>query len=83
MIRVYGMEICPDCLEAKERLLLAGIDFEFLDFADSTANLKEFLKLREDNPLFDEVRRQGNIGIPCFVLPSGQATLEISDFLKD
>ena len=29
MIRVYGMEICPDCLEAKEQLLLAGIDFEF------------------------------------------------------
>ena len=83
MIRVYGMEICPDCLEAKEqRLLLAGIDFEFLDFADSTENLKEFLKLREANPLFDEVRRQGNIGIPCFVLPSGEATLQIADILQ-
>lgn len=48
MIRVYGMEICPDCLEAKEQLLLAGVDFEFLDFADSTANLKEFLTLRKE-----------------------------------
>lgn len=82
MIRVYGMEICPDCLEAKEQLLLAGVDFEFLDFADSTANLKKFLKLREGNPLFDEARRQGNIGIPCFVLPSGEATLQIADILQ-
>ena len=45
MIKLYGMHICPDCEQAREQLLFAGVDFEFLDFADSTANLKEFLKI--------------------------------------
>lgn len=64
MIRVYGMEIGPDCLEAKEqRLLLAGIDFEFLDFADSTENLKEFLKLRKQTRFS---MRCGGRGISAF-----------------
>ena len=82
MIKLYGMYICPDCVEAKERLLYAGVEFEFLDFADSTANLKEFLKIRDENALFDAVREQGGIGIPCFVLPSGKVTLQIEEVLS-
>ncbi len=81
MVKLYGMHICPDCVEAKERLLFAGVDFEFLDFADSTANLKEFLKIRDASTLFDAARREGGIGIPCFVLPSGEVTLSVEDVL--
>ncbi len=82
MIKLYGMHICPDCEQAREQLLFAGVDFEFLDFADSTANLKEFLKIRDTSPLFEEVRREGKIGIPCFVLPCGEVTLELGRALK-
>ncbi len=82
MIKLYGMHICPDCEQAREQLLSAGVDFEFLDFADSTANLKEFLKIRDTSPLFEEVRREGKIGIPCFVLPCGEVTLELGRALE-
>ena len=81
MIRLYGMQICPDCAEAREALLAARVDFAFLDFADATQNLKEFLKIRESSPLFDAVRREGGIGIPCFVLPDGSVSLELQDAL--
>ena len=83
MIKLYGMHICPDCEQAREQLLFAGVDFEFLDFADSTANLKEFLKIRDTSPLFEEVRREGKIGIPCFVREDGSITLEAADVLKE
>jgi len=33
--------------------------------------LKEFLKLRDENPLFDEIKREGKIGIPCIVWDDG------------
>lgn len=82
MIQLYGMQICPDCAEAREQLLAAGVDFAFLDFADATQNLKDFLKIREGNPLFDAAREAGGIGIPCFVLPDGSVSLELKDALR-
>ena len=75
MLKVYGMKICPDTVECLEALTKAGIEFEYLDFADKTANLKEFLKLRDSSPLFDAVRQEGNIGIPCIQREDGSITL--------
>ena len=37
---------------------------------------KEFLSIREGNPLFDEVREAGGIGIPCILRPDGSITLD-------
>ena len=75
MLKVFGMKICPDTVECLEALTKAGIQFEYLDFADKTANLKAFLKLRDDSPLFDAVRQEGNIGIPCIQREDGSITL--------
>ena len=33
------------------------------------------LRLRDNNPLFDECKRTGSIGIPCFLLEDGTVTL--------
>ena len=44
--------------------------------------IKEFLKIRDTSPLFEEVRREGKIGIPCFVLPCGEVTLELGRALE-
>ena len=76
MLKVYGMRICPDTVACCDALTRAGVEYEFLDFAEKTANLKEFLQLREGNPLFDNARKAGNIGIPCIVREDGSATLD-------
>ena len=71
MLKVYGMKICPDTVECCEALTRAGVEYEFLDFAEKTANLKAFLKLRDSSPLFDSVRQEGGIGIPCIQREDG------------
>ena len=38
-------------------------------------NLKAFLKLRDNNAIFDEAKSMGAAGIPCFVLEDGRVTL--------
>ena len=36
------------------------------------ANLKSFLKLRDNRPEFDEIKKRGSIGIPCTVINGGE-----------
>ena len=40
MLKVYGMKICPDTVECCEALTRAGVEYEFLDFAEKTADRK-------------------------------------------
>ena len=81
MLKVYGMNICPDTVECCEALKKAVVAYEYLDFAEKTANLKAFLKLRDGNPLFDDARREGNIGIPCIQREDGSLTLDWQEFM--
>ena len=81
MIKVYGMKICPDTVECCEALKKAGVEFEYLDFAEKTANLKAFLKLRDSSPLFNSVRQEGGIGIPCIQREDGSITFDWEEFM--
>ena len=81
MLKVYGMRICPDTVECCEALTRAGVEYEDLDFAEKTANLKAFLKLRDSSPLFDSVRQEGGIGIPCIQREDGSLTLTWEEWL--
>lgn len=81
MLKVYGSMLCPDCVECKADLDRVGVEYEFLDFSDNLRNLKEFLKLRDENPLFDEVRKAGKIGIPCIVRQDGTVVLDWEEFM--
>ena len=82
MLKIYGMRICPDCVACLEALDQAGIAYEFLDFNQATQHLKDFLKLRQDSPLFDPVRAAGTIGIPCVQREDGSITLDWQDVLE-
>ncbi len=79
---IYGMHICPHCVEALEELDSRGIEYVYKDFSEATANLKEFLKYRDSGGIFDEVKADGRIGIPCFVLPDGEVTLSLEKVIK-
>lgn len=74
MIRIYGMPACPDCTYLDDQIE-GNENFVKVDISTATANLKAFLKLRDQQPVFDAVRSAGGIGIPCFELEDGRVTL--------
>lgn len=76
MLKIYGSMLCPDCVRCREDLDRAGVAYEYLDFSENLKNLKEFLKLRDENDLFVEVKRNGGIGIPCIVKEDGTILLD-------
>ena len=81
MLKVYGSMLCPDCVQVRKDLDAAGVEYEYLDFCESRLYLKEFPKLRE-LPLFDEVKENGGIGIPCIVREDGSVALDWSEYVS-
>ncbi len=74
MIKIYGMMSCPDCTYIEEQVK-GNSNYNVIDIGHHVRELKAFLKLRDNNPVFDEAKRAGAIGIPCFVLEDGTVTL--------
>lgn len=81
MLKIYGSMLCPDCVDCCRELKEAGVEFEFCDFADSLLNLKDFLKLRDEQEVFTELRQAGKIGIPCIVREDGSIVLDWKEYL--
>lgn len=81
MLKIYGSVQCPDCVQCKADLDKAGVAYEYLDFADSLKNLKEFLRIRETETVFIPVKEAGSIGIPCIVKEDGSVTLDWEEFM--
>lgn len=73
MIRLYGIKTCPECSGLYEQV--KGDDrFEIIDVGQHILLLKEFLSLRDNDAAFDEARKNGYAGLPCFVLEDGSIT---------
>ena len=72
---IYGSMLCPDCVECCKNLDAAGVAYTFCDFADDLAHLKAFLKIRETDPQFEALKREGKIGIPCILHEDGTVAL--------
>lgn len=81
MLKIYGSQHCPDCVVCKEELEAAGVAFVYMNISDSLLALKQFLKLRDSDPQFDEIRSRGKIGIPCILREDGSVTLDWKEFL--
>lgn len=74
MIKIYGMKSCPDCVAVYEQIE-GDSRYQTVDIGAHVSYLKEFLRLRDNNPVFDDTRKYGYAGIPCFVLEDGRVTL--------
>ena len=78
----YGTHRCPDCEEAQRQLQAAGMDYEYVNIFASTANMKEFLALRDERAEFAAAREAGGIGIPCFYFKEeNRVTLNLEDVI--
>ena len=76
-ITVIGSHLCPDTLLALCKLREAGIDVDFKNLSASLPDLKA-----ESDPLYEAVRKNGGIGIPCFVFEDGRRTLDLEEVLS-
>lgn len=74
MIKIYGMKTCPDCI-AVDKHVESDNRYEIIDIGSHIKYLKEFLHLRDNNSVFDDAKKHGYAGIPCFVLEDGTVTL--------
>lgn len=72
---IYGSMLCPDCVQCRKDLDEAGVAYEYRDFAEDLRNLKAFLELRDTEEIFQSVKQDGKIGIPCIVNEDGSVTL--------
>lgn len=52
MIKIYGMDTCPDCAYVKAQVKDKS-GYELIDIGSHVKNLKAFLKLRDSSPVFD------------------------------
>jgi len=57
MTRIFVMESCPDCIQAKQ-MYGDNPDYEIIDIGKQARDLKEFLSLRDNHPAFAKVRER-------------------------
>ena len=82
-VTMYGTEICPDCVEAKEELMKHDeIELDYRCITAATSMLKEFLSYRDKEDLFTPIKEGGKIGIPFFILEDGMKTLDVNDIIE-
>ncbi|MDE3991494.1 hypothetical protein NUS55_07915, partial [Glaesserella parasuis] len=65
---LYFAHWCPDTAPFVAELQRLGIDYEEREMTTGGANLKAFLKLRDNHPAFDHVKANGYNGHPAVVL---------------
>lgn len=45
--------------------------------------MRNFLKLRDTRPEFDEIREKGRVGLPCLYLEDGRILFELPENLDE
>ena len=78
-MKVYGADICIDCRNYKAIQKSRGFEVEYIDIMENTTNLKEFLEIRDLDPIFEPVREHHGIRIPLFVKEDGAKTFDIDE----
>jgi len=81
-VTVIGSHLCPDTLAALGKLSAVGADIDFKDILSCHADLKEYLKLRDTNVLYEEIRGTERLGVPCFILENNEVTMDINKALE-
>lgn len=69
--------ICENTVEADRVVRKNGLDLEFIDITANTTNMKEFLALRDSRDEFANIKSEGKIGIPCFLLDDESITFDV------
>jgi len=74
---LYFSSLCPDTKAFVEELQRQNISYREVDITASMANLKEFIRLRDDKPQFEGRKQWGMVGIPCLVVSETECIIDI------
>lgn len=74
MVTIYGLPTCPECDFIYEQVQGRETEFTFVNIGAHVAHLKQFMRLRDGSALFETAKKEGYIGIPCFVREDGSIT---------
>ena len=83
MLKIYGSTMCPDCRACKANFDACGIEYEFLDVCASLNHLRDFLILRDTEPVFDRLKKINDIGLPGIVKEDGTVFTDWETYLKE
>ena len=70
MIKIYGMESCPDCTYVWDQVQ-GDARYEVIDFGLDIRQLKAFLKLRDNDPAFAAAKHAVQLVSPASYLRTG------------
>ncbi len=76
MIKIYGLPTCPYCDYVHQQIEGREDEFEYVNIGENIRNMSAFIRLRDSNPIFENSKRIGDVGIPAFVLEDGTVTLD-------
>lgn len=63
---------CPFCPAAVEYANTLSEEVRIVDITSSMKDLKEFLKYRDSDPYFDEIKKNNKVGVPTFMDGDGE-----------
>ena len=75
---LYFSSLCPDTVPFKAAMERLGVTAREVDITASMRNLKEFLRLRDNEAVFTPRKEQEMVGVPCLV-DGGDYIFEVSD----
>ena len=82
-IKVYGSNVCPGTMRFLSILTANGVMPDFVNVTGSIGLLKEFLLIRDTDPVFEGVRGSGRVGFPLIRLGVGCLTRDVNKVLAD
>ena len=71
----YSVE-CPDTPSFVAELKALKVNYEEIEVQSSLPNLKRFLRLRDNEAVFDEAKAKGYAGLPALLLADGRVILD-------
>lgn len=83
MLKIYGRSDCPDCANCKASLDAKGIEYDFRDIKESLHEFHVFMKIRDTESIFDDIKGTGGIGIPCLVTEDRTIVLDWESYIQN
>lgn len=80
-LTMIGSHLCQDTLYALMKLKEAGAEIDFQDISSSFPALKKYVETREQNPKYEQVKKNGGIGIPFMIFEDGTETFSLEEVL--
>ena len=79
---IVGSHLCEDTVNTLKVLNEKGVEVEFFNLSEDLSALKKYLYYRETESMYDEVRKNGGIGIPLLILEDGEKTFDVNEVLE-